>query len=312
MTALDAVVPLAQDNVVELYRVHWPPDPLLVQARPGIGLVVMKRASGGGGVLLALPAALVPAGSLPLREQEGHGVIGLHCRVEIPAVRMQDDGNHRLGIDLDLYLVDLAAPGLAAVTPLSEVPQEEDMALVGFHEDLDVIPDPEELLSRANFWVASQVDPRGVGRGGACRGGGGRAARWKCYASPSHSGSRTDGFTKSQCKSQGQRGRQAEEGDYCELGHADVNLDGDVTCNVPAAGSKRTRADCATLWRKRGTSPPMRVSEMPVSKSVAAFAQMMGPPPWTAQDNRFGQWADRRVQSRGSLWLLRCWSRARH
>ena len=37
---LSDLIPLDQDNV-ELFKIFWPPDPLMVQARPGMALVVM-------------------------------------------------------------------------------------------------------------------------------------------------------------------------------------------------------------------------------------------------------------------------------
>ena len=64
---LDAIVPIAQENV-ELFRIFWPPDPLLVQARPGPCLVVMVRHAAGGGLLVAMPSALVPLQSSPPRQ----------------------------------------------------------------------------------------------------------------------------------------------------------------------------------------------------------------------------------------------------
>lgn len=152
---LSDIVPLTQDNV-ELFRLFWPPDPNLVQARAGVCLVVMVRQAFGGGVLVAMPSALVPVGSLPLDPTED-GTIGPHTRLEVPGVRLADTGNQQLGIDIDLHLVDLGVAALAALTPLSYVPESEDHGLIGFGEDLDVLPDPVVLVERAQEWLSAQV-----------------------------------------------------------------------------------------------------------------------------------------------------------
>lgn len=157
---LDTIVPLDQENV-ELFRTYWPPDPLLVQARPGLCLIVMVRHAAGGGVLVALPPALVPTGSLPLEPAESD-VIGPHTSLEVPAVRMSEVGIDQIGIDLDVHLVDLGVDALRAITPLSLVPESEDYGMIGFGEDLDIIPDPVLLVERAREWLSSHADHRAV------------------------------------------------------------------------------------------------------------------------------------------------------
>ena len=121
---LDAIVPIVDENV-ELFRIFWPPDPHMVQARPGICLIVMVRRAAGGRVLVAMPTALVPAGSLPLEPEESD-VIGPHAQFELPAVRMSDGGIEHLGTDVTVQVVDLGADALSALTPLSLVPESED------------------------------------------------------------------------------------------------------------------------------------------------------------------------------------------
>ena len=105
-------------ETVELYRVNWHPDPLLVQSRSGLALVAMVRRSPGGGVLLALPASLVPAGSLPL-EPDGAGTIGLHTRIEVAGVRLLEEGTEELGVDLDVRLVDIGTCSFDSFGPCS-------------------------------------------------------------------------------------------------------------------------------------------------------------------------------------------------
>ena len=152
---LDAVIPLVEENV-ELFRIFWPPDPNLVQARAGICMVVMVRRAAGGGLLVALPSALVPAGSLPVEPMETD-VIGPHTHLEVPGVRMTNSATEALGIDLGLHVVDLGQPALQAITPLALLPESEDQGLIGFGEDLDIIPDPFVLVEMVREWLGSHA-----------------------------------------------------------------------------------------------------------------------------------------------------------
>ena len=118
---LDQLV-LLDGDAVETYRVFWPPDPNLVQSRAGLALVVLVRRSAGGGVLLALPSALVSVGSFPVEPTE-YGTIGPHTRMEVPGVRLAEDGMDELEVELDVQLVDVGVQALSAITPLAQVPQ---------------------------------------------------------------------------------------------------------------------------------------------------------------------------------------------
>ena len=157
---LDAIVPIVDENV-ELFRIFWPPDPHMVQARPGICLIVMVRRAAGGRVLVAMPTALVPAGSLPLEPEESD-VIGPHAQFELPAVRMSDGGIEHLGTDVTVQVVDLGADALSALTPLSLVPESEDQGLIGFGEDLDIIPEPTLLEESVKNWLVTHGPLMGV------------------------------------------------------------------------------------------------------------------------------------------------------
>ena len=138
---LNAVVPLVEENV-EPFRIYWPPDPDMVQARPGLCMIAMVRQAAGGGVLVAMPAAEV----------------GPHVQLEVPAVRMSNAGVDRIGVDISLNVVDLGQEALQAITPLSLVPESEDQGLIGFGEDLDVIPDPYVLVDGIKSWISRQVN----------------------------------------------------------------------------------------------------------------------------------------------------------
>ena len=150
------MVPLVEENV-ELFRIYCPPDPNMVQARPGLCMIAMVRQAAGGGVLVAMPTALVPAGSLRVDPREGD-VVGPHVQLEVPTVRMSNAGMDHIGVDISLYVVDLGQEALQAITPLSLVPESEDQGLIGFGEDLDVIPDPYVLVDGIKSWISRQVN----------------------------------------------------------------------------------------------------------------------------------------------------------
>lgn len=80
---LEAIVPLVQENV-ESSCSEFTGLPIPMWFRPDLEfcLVVMV----GGGLLVALPAALVVAGSLPLDPAEDD-VIGQRAAMEVPGVR---------------------------------------------------------------------------------------------------------------------------------------------------------------------------------------------------------------------------------
>lgn len=84
----------------------------------------MVRRAAGRGVLVAMPAALVSAGSLPLDPSEME-VVGPHVQFEVPAVRLSEFGMDSLGIDISVHM-DLGVDALRAMTPLSLLPESGD------------------------------------------------------------------------------------------------------------------------------------------------------------------------------------------
>ena len=80
--------------------------------------------------------------------------------MEVPAVRLTETSMESLGIDLDVQIIDLSVAALPAITPLSQLQESEDQGLVGFGEDLDVIPDPTLLLTMVSDWLSGEVAQR--------------------------------------------------------------------------------------------------------------------------------------------------------
>ena len=271
---LDQVISL-DNEVVELYRVFWPPDPLLVQSRAGLALAVLSRRSAGGGVLLALPTALVPVGSLPLEPDE-HGTIGAHCKLEVPGVRLVEDGVEHLGVDFEVLLVDVGTDGLAAMSPISGVPESEDEGVIGFGEDLDVIPDPVSLLRLAREWIAVQTSHRVAFYSAEeemvpeTPGGVGRTA---LGITPPQSPGKGKGKPKEAAKP-----KRVTTAVLAEQMNQMMETLPVITQQLGILQQNQKSLQDALELQK--TTPPVRASQLPVS-GVAQFAKMMGSPPRT-------------------------------
>ena len=128
-------------------------------ARAGLCLVVTVRRAAGGGFLVAMPSSLVPAGTMPVTPADSD-VIGANLRLEVPGVRMSDPLSEQIGVDVDVQVADLSSAALVALTPLSHLPESEDQGLIGFGEDLDIIPDPQDLVARVMEWISQQTTQR--------------------------------------------------------------------------------------------------------------------------------------------------------
>ena len=282
---LNDIVPLSRETV-ELFRIFWPPDPNVVQARPGVGLVVLTRQFAGGGLLVALPAALIPAGSLPVFPAEAD-VVGLNTRMEVPGVRMSDLGTEALGIDIDLYLVDLGLDALPAVTPLSHVPEVEEQGLIGFAEDLDVIPDPVMLVTLARDWLAAQTSQR-IAFYSADEGN----ELEPQFADAAHLPPRTDlveGITPpDQSPARGPKAKEATRPKRVTNAALAEQMTGLLqvlpSMTAQIAELQKGQKMLQNSLELQKMTPPPRASQMPVASTVSQvsdFAKMMGQPPKT-------------------------------
>ena len=62
-----------------------------------------------------------------------------------------------MGRDLDVQVVGLAVKAIQAIVPLSKLDETEDHGLIGFGEDLDVIPGPSQLVTLRLAGCASSL-----------------------------------------------------------------------------------------------------------------------------------------------------------
>lgn len=280
---LDAIVPITQENV-ESFRIFWPPDPLLVQARPGLCLVVMVRQAAGGGLLVAMPSALVPAGSLPVDPSEAD-VIGPHTHLEVPGVRMSDIGTEHLGTDISLQVVDLGVGALAALTPLSMVPESEDQGLIGFGEDIDIIPDPSILVDLVREWLAAQSGQRAAFYS-AEEGGDFVEEEVRAVPLPTRR-ERTTAITPPDPSPRQQKVKEPPKKRVTTAALSEqltslMDLIPAMTDQI--AELQRGQTALQETVHQQAMTPPVRASQVPVSQAVQGvsnFAKMVGQPPRT-------------------------------
>ena len=157
---LDSVIDL-RSGALELYRIAWPPTGV-DEVTYGLALVVRKRHGAGGGVLLALPESLTStAALLDLCTGQADAIVGAFHYFDIPAVSNQN-GLQPLDFLVTVVVVDVALDALSYMVPMSQVSEEEDVGIVGFGEDLDVLPNSGLLLSRVATWLNELTDQRAV------------------------------------------------------------------------------------------------------------------------------------------------------
>ena len=150
-----------RSGALELYRIAWPPTGV-DEVTYGLALVVRKRHGSGGGVLLALPESLTStAALLDLCTGQADAIVGAFHYFDIPAVSHQN-GLQPLDFLVTVVVVDVALDALSYMVPMSQVSEEEDVGIVGFGEDLDVLPNSGLLLSRVATWLNELTDQRAV------------------------------------------------------------------------------------------------------------------------------------------------------
>ena len=146
-----------QEGLVSLYVLRWPPGTVGEEdGLSGLCMVVMKRQ---GGVMLG-----VPAGLIPMEELQGasalstDSVLGAHSVLVVPGVIAGDPGEVAEE-ELSVLVIDVqeeVLAGLVAFDPMVHV----EATILGFSEDLAVLPDAQFLLQAATDWLASFAEGR--------------------------------------------------------------------------------------------------------------------------------------------------------
>ena len=150
-----------KSGALELYRLAWPPTIGAADVRYGLAIVVRKRHGAGGGLLVALPSGLMSMESLlQLATGEDDAVVGAFHFFNVPAVRNSQEGLEQLDQQVNLVVVDLGLDALFAMSPMSQVPEEEDPDIVGFAESLSILPSSGSLLTQVATWLGALTDPR--------------------------------------------------------------------------------------------------------------------------------------------------------
>lgn len=153
--ALADLVTLQEDS--EVYVIDWPASSVIDGHLQLEALVVMKRL---GGVLLALPAGVVPQEVLDraLRGEDS-GPVGLSMvAADVPAIVLDGGVRAPTGSDMDVLVVDLAEELLSKLRRLT--PEDRLGGVVYFfdQESPFALPDPDFLLRAARNWIREEDD----------------------------------------------------------------------------------------------------------------------------------------------------------
>lgn len=249
-----AVVSL-REGTTELYVIGWPVAEGEVQH--GLCFVVMLRQ---GGALITVPLGLVSVGALQGAEPITGITIGLHTTLVVPAVTMQADGVQVAQQDMTVGVLDVSDGVLQLLTPY--VPEEE---ILGFAEDLSILPDPGELLRLVREWVEV------VGQEGG---------DLTFYSAEEQGGVTPPGpRAKQKAKAAEKAKRSSPAAQVAEQIKALSGLLPIMSeqLTVLQEGQKRMQQ----FLEGQAITPPVRPSQVPVSMHPQAFAQMMGSPPRT-------------------------------
>lgn len=253
-----AVVSL-RDGATELYVIGWPVAEEEVQH--GLCFVVMLRQ---GGALIAVPPGLVSVGALQGAEPITGITIGLHTTLVVPAVILQADGVQVVQQDLNVVVLDVSEGVLQLLTPYStcEVQEEE---ILGFAEDLSLLPDPGELLRSVREWVEV------VGQGGG---------DLTFYSAEEQGGATPPGpRAKQKAKATEKAKRSSPAAQVAEQIKALSGLLPVMSEQLTVLQEEQKRMQ--QFLEGQAITPPVRPSQVPVSMHPQAFAQMMGSPPRT-------------------------------
>ncbi len=123
--------------------------------------VLMKRSSAGGGFLAAIPVAFLTPQE---RAASGTGAmeypIGPHTVLTVPASILMEDGSEEPAGDIDIQLVDFNASVANSLADLATVSEALHAEMTGFLDDVDVVPDIQQLFNYAREWLQLQTSAR--------------------------------------------------------------------------------------------------------------------------------------------------------
>ena len=136
-----------RDGVNELYVLSWPQGEGTFHH--GLCMVVMRRQ---GGILLAVPPILVPVEALQGVVVEEGISVGLHTSLTVSAVAFEGELTHVVGQELDVLVMDVSDGILPHLVTFATTEIAEE-AILGFAEELSLLPDPVSLLQQTKEWV---------------------------------------------------------------------------------------------------------------------------------------------------------------
>ena len=250
-----------QEGVEEPFVLYWPPDAVETEnAQMCRALLVMKRV---GGLLLALPTGFIPLEDLQQASMASEEtLLGPHTNLTVPALSNAGGEWVPTGGDIDVQVIDVSLEAMQGLVKLSEFtgPMEE---VVYFTEDQLVSPDASTLLAYTREWISVSGTQRGAFYS-AEEGEPGSPAATKKAATPKQK-------EKAKRPTMAQMTAESIQGMAKLLPQMAVQL---------AQLSQNQEALQQQVAFQANTPAPLP-SQLPVSMSPQAFADLMGPPPRT-------------------------------
>ena len=227
-----------QEGFQEVYLLGWPIGAQTEDVLVSHCMVVMKRE---GGLLLALPAGLLPQEELQLASShDGGALLGPHTVLSVPGAILDGEVAHATGADLDVQVVDASLEVVAGLSSSPEGGLEEDAAVIAFSQDVQAVEEAE---------VDTHMSPR-------AKEGKAKAAKAKAVEKAKRASS----------------AQQVAE----QIQHLSKMMPV-ITDALTSIQEEQRRLQMAV--EGAAMSPPPRPTQIPVSMSLQQFSKMIGPPP---------------------------------
>ena len=240
----------------------WPIEELdQADAIVSQAVLIMQRQ---GGLLLGLPVGYIPVEALQQASAAGDGMLGPHTNLVVSAFR-EDGQALPAGCEIDVLVVDMSEEVAAALVPLNL-----DGVTVSFHDDANIVPDPQALLQMAREWLSLQAAPAAAFY----------SAEEAVPETPlveEEEEEEGKGPAPKPAKAPGQKAKRVTTATLAE------QL-GSMSQLLPALADRldalqRTQETMRQQMEGQQHIVPPRPSQQPVSTSLQDFAKMMGSPP---------------------------------
>ena len=147
-----------QEGDEEPYVLFWPPTGV-DGAHISLAFIMMRRP---GGMLLAVPVGFIPMAELQVASNSDESaLLGPHTVLRALALRQEDSGPVSMAEEIEVQIVDVSDQVLPGLVKYADSGVADDQ-LLGFAEDVSVMPDLHHLLPQVISWVANLGAQRAV------------------------------------------------------------------------------------------------------------------------------------------------------